>query len=50
MKREYSIKPTWYGLVVMVRYLCPDIHGDYCWTKYEKATFKDLKEVIRRMM
>lgn len=49
-KKQFTLKPTWFGFIVMVRTPVPDITpGDWVWGKWRRAGISDLAEIMRRL-
>lgn len=50
MSKQYTLKPTWFGFVVMDRRTVPDlVPGDFVWGKWRRAGITDLAEIMRRL-
>lgn len=49
-EKQFSLKHTWKGYVVMVRWATPDIvPGEFMWSRWHRVNKASLGEVMRRL-
>jgi hypothetical protein len=49
-QREYTIRLTWRGLVVLVRYRRPGlIPGDFEWGRWRRTGLDEQRDVLERL-
>jgi len=49
-RRQFTLKPGWFGFVVMVRTPVSDLTpGDRVWGTWRRAGISDIAEIMRRL-